>query len=38
MRDLKLKHAIEELEGMRYMIECLPLQAAPTRRYLMALP
>lgn len=38
MRDMKLKQAIEELEGMRYIIECLPLQSAPSRRYLMALP
>lgn len=35
---MKLKQAIEELEGMRYMIDCLPLQSAPSRRYLMALP
>lgn len=35
---MKLLQAIEELEGLRYIIGRLPLQSAPARRYLMALP
>lgn len=35
---MKLRDAIEELEGLRYLIARLPLQSAPARRHLMALP
>ncbi|HAQ64347.1 MAG TPA: DNA mismatch repair protein MutS [Bacteroidales bacterium] len=34
---MQLKSAIEELESLRFVIEALPLQSAPSRHYLMAL-
>ncbi len=34
---LQLKNAIEELESLRFIIESLPLQSAPSRRYVLAL-
>lgn len=35
---MKLLQAIDELEGLRYLIDRLPLQSAPARRHLMVLP
>jgi DNA mismatch repair ATPase MutS len=34
----QLRHAIEELESFRYVVEKLQMESAPARRYLMALP